>query len=33
MNLTKILIKLLEEMDKKIPIVLTSSIQAELDNP
>jgi len=32
-GLTKILIKLLEEMDKKIPIVLTSSIQAELDNP
>jgi len=32
-SLTKILIKLLEEMDKKIPIVLTSSIQAELDNP
>ena len=32
-GLTKILIKLLEEMDKKIPIVLTSSIQTELDNP
>ncbi|MBU4350691.1 NAD-dependent epimerase/dehydratase family protein [bacterium] len=32
-GLTKILIELLEEMDKKIPIVLTSSIQAELDNP
>jgi UDP-2-acetamido-2,6-beta-L-arabino-hexul-4-ose reductase len=32
-GLTKILIKLLEEMNKKIPIVLTSSIQAELDNP
>ena len=32
-GLTKILIKLLKEMDKKIPIVLTSSIQAGLDNP
>lgn len=32
-GLTKTLIKLLEEMDKKIPIVITSSIQAELDNP
>ena len=31
-GLTKILIKLLEEMDKKIPVVITSSIQAELDN-
>lgn len=32
-GLTKTLIKLLEEMNKKIPIVITSSIQAELDNP
>lgn len=32
-GLTKTLIELLEEMDKKIPIVITSSIQAELDNP
>lgn len=30
---TKGIIKLLEEMNKKIPIVITSSIQAELDNP
>ena len=32
-GLTKDVINLLEEMDKKIPIVITSSIQAELDNP
>jgi len=32
-GLTKTLIELLEEMDKKIPIVITSSIQAELNNP
>lgn len=32
-GLTKDIINLLEEMDKKIPIVITSSIQAELDNP
>ena len=32
-GLTKTLIKLLGEMNKKIPIVITSSIQAELDNP
>jgi len=32
-GLTKTIIKLLEEMNKKIPIVITSSIQAELDNP
>jgi UDP-2-acetamido-2,6-beta-L-arabino-hexul-4-ose reductase len=31
-GLTKTLIELLEEMNKKIPIVITSSIQAELDN-
>ena len=32
-GLTKDIINLLEEMDKKIPVVITSSIQAELDNP
>jgi len=32
-GLTKTLIELLEEIDKKIPVVITSSIQAELDNP
>ena len=32
-GVTKNIINLLEEMDKKIPIVITSSIQAELDNP
>jgi UDP-2-acetamido-2,6-beta-L-arabino-hexul-4-ose reductase len=32
-GLTKNIINLLEEMDKKIPVVITSSIQAELDNP
>ena len=32
-GLTITLIKLLEEVDNKIPIVITSSIQAELDNP
>jgi len=32
-GLTITLIELLEEMDNKIPIVMTSSIQAELDNP
>jgi len=32
-GLTKALIELLEEMNKKIPIVITSSIQAEFDNP
>jgi len=32
-GLTTILVKLVEEMNKKIPIVITSSIQAELDNP
>jgi UDP-2-acetamido-2,6-beta-L-arabino-hexul-4-ose reductase len=32
-GLTKNIIKLIEEMNKKIPIVITSSIQAELDNP
>jgi len=32
-GLTTTLIKLLEEVDNKIPIVITSSIQAELDNP
>lgn len=32
-GLTETLIKLLEEMDKKIPIIITSSVQAELDNP
>jgi len=32
-GLTKDIINLLEEMDKKIPILITSSIQAELDNP
>jgi UDP-2-acetamido-2,6-beta-L-arabino-hexul-4-ose reductase len=32
-GLTKTLIELLEEMNKKIPVVITSSIQAELDNP
>ena len=32
-GLTKEIINLLEEMDKKIPIAITSSIQAELDNP
>ncbi len=32
-DLTKTLIELLEEMDKKIPVMITSSIQAELDNP
>jgi len=30
---TTTLVELLEETDKKIPIVITSSIQAELDNP
>jgi UDP-2-acetamido-2,6-beta-L-arabino-hexul-4-ose reductase len=33
LGLTKNIINLLEEMDKKIPVVITSSIQAELDNP
>jgi len=32
-GLTKGIIGLLEEMDNKIPVVITSSIQAELDNP
>lgn len=32
-GLTKNIINLLEEMDKKIPIMITSSIQAESDNP
>ena len=32
-GLTKDIVNLLEEMDKKTPIVITSSIQAELDNP
>ena len=32
-GLTTTLIKILEEVDNKIPIVITSSIQAELDNP
>jgi len=32
-GLTTTLIKLLEEVDNKIPIVITSSIQAKLDNP
>jgi len=32
-GLTKTIIKLLEEMNKKIPVVITSSIQAESDNP
>ena len=32
-GLTTTLVELLEEMDNKIPIVITSSIQAELDNP
>jgi len=32
-GLTTTLIKLLKEVDNKIPIVITSSIQAELDNP
>jgi UDP-2-acetamido-2,6-beta-L-arabino-hexul-4-ose reductase len=32
-GLTTTIIKLLEEIDNKIPIVITSSIQAELDNP
>jgi UDP-2-acetamido-2,6-beta-L-arabino-hexul-4-ose reductase len=32
-GLTKDIINLLEEMNKKIPIAITSSIQAELDNP
>ena len=32
-GLTTTLVNLLEEMDKKTPIVITSSIQAELDNP
>jgi UDP-2-acetamido-2,6-beta-L-arabino-hexul-4-ose reductase len=32
-GLTKTIIKLIEEMNKKIPILVTSSIQAELDNP
>jgi UDP-2-acetamido-2,6-beta-L-arabino-hexul-4-ose reductase len=32
-GLTTTLIKLLEEVANKIPIVITSSIQAELDNP
>ncbi|HZK12136.1 MAG TPA: NAD-dependent epimerase/dehydratase family protein [Atribacterota bacterium] len=32
-GLTTTLIKLLEEVDNKIPIVITSSIQAELNNP
>lgn len=30
---TRALIELLEELDKNIPIVITSSVQAELDNP
>jgi UDP-2-acetamido-2,6-beta-L-arabino-hexul-4-ose reductase len=32
-GLTEGMINLLEEIDKKIPIVITSSVQAELDNP
>ena len=32
-GLTSTLVELLEEMNKKIPVVITSSIQAELDNP
>ena len=32
-GLTKDIIDLLEEMGKRIPVVITSSIQAELDNP
>ncbi len=32
-GVTKDIINLLEEMDKKIPVVITSSIQAEADNP
>jgi UDP-2-acetamido-2,6-beta-L-arabino-hexul-4-ose reductase len=32
-GLTTTLVELLEEMDNKIPVVITSSIQAELDNP
>ena len=32
-GLTKTIIRLLDEMNKKTPIVITSSIQAELDNP
>ena len=32
-GLTKDIINLLEEMDKKIPIAITSSVQAELTNP
>ena len=32
-GLTRTLVELLEEIDNKIPIVMTSSIQAELDNP
>jgi len=32
-GLTTTLVELLEEINKKIPIVITSSIQAELDNP
>ena len=32
-DLTTTLVELLEEMNKKIPIVITSSIQVELDNP
>ena len=32
-GLTKTLIEVLEEMDKKIPVAITSSVQAELDNP
>jgi len=32
-GLTTTLVELLEEMDNKIPIIITSSIQAELDNP
>jgi len=32
-GLTGTLIELLEEMNKKIPVVITSSIQAKLDNP
>jgi len=32
-GLTKDIIDLLEEMGKRIPVVITSSVQAELDNP
>lgn len=32
-GLTSTLVELLEEMNKKIPVVITSSVQAELDNP